>query len=326
MKVFFIVNPAAGQGKNMESLISSIETGAKTVGADFEIYTTEFVGDATEYVRYHCENGGPARFIACGGDGTLNEVINGVAGVGNAEVGVIPSGTGNDFCRNFSKVYDFSDVACQIKGVTTKCDAIRYETSFCGEKKQGYCVNMFNIGFDANVAHTTSEMKKKPFLAGSLAYFASILMNLVKKECTKLDIFLDGVKVHGGKLLLTSIANGSYCGGGIKSNPRSSVNDGFANINIINNLSRTRFLSLLPYYMKGSVFELKNVDRYISNHKCKSVLIVPHNGYIKLCVDGEIIDAGETRFEVIHDAFNFVLPSLKKSNLVSDCSEDVCVN
>ena len=309
MKTVFVVNPKAGQGRNVESFIEKIKFVAEKNGIDATIYLTKAIGDATKFVRNYCETHGAARFIACGGDGTLGEVVNGAIEYENCEVGVIPIGTGNDFCRNFVQEYSFSDIEAQLLGYTTKCDAIRYISNVNGVLKTGYCVNMFNIGFDCNVADLTADIKRKPFVSGSLAYFVSIFLTLVKKKCARLKIELDSKLQHDGKLLLTSIANGSYCGGGVKSNPGASTNDGYINVNIINNVSRLRFISLLPYYMKGTHSELKGIEHIISTQKCRKVTITPYNQNIRLCVDGEIIDAGKTDFEIVHNAFNFVLPT-----------------
>ena len=309
MKTVFVINPKAGKKTNCDELINNIKENAQKYKCDVEIYMTKSVGDATDFVKNYCEKNGAARFIACGGDGTLNEVTSGAIGFEGVEIGVIPKGTGNDFCRNFENREKFGDILCQIHGNTVKCDAIKYETEIDGKIKTGYCVNMFNIGFDCNVADKTDDLKAKTFLSGSLAYFAAIFVTLIKKKCSDLKIELDGTEKHNGKLLLTSLANGCFCGGGIKSNPLAEINDGLININIIKNVSRLKFISLLPYYMKGTVFGVKNIGRYISTDKCKSVTVTPYgNGKIRLCVDGEIIDAGKTRFEIVHDAFDFVVP------------------
>ena len=302
MKTVFIVNPKAGQGKDINKIISSIKETSNALGKQIEIYITTSAGDATRFVKEYCETYGAARFIACGGDGTLSEVINGAVGFSEAEIGVIPMGTGNDFCRNFTE--DFTSVASQISGQTIKCDAIKFTTA----EKEGYCINMFNIGFDCNVADMTANMKKKPFISGPLAYFLSIFAALVKKKGAKLKIEFDGVEKHSGALLLTSIANGSFCGGGIKSNPLASVRDGFLNINIIKNVSRLKFIKLLPYYMKGTHMKLKGIENIISSVKCKKIKITPLESNFKICTDGEITDAGVTEFEVVPEAVNFVLP------------------
>ena len=128
MKTIFIVNPCAGQGKDISKLLSEISKASEQSKSDVEYYVTKSVGDATTYVRDYCENNGVARFIACGGDGTLNEVVNGAIGYEGTEVGVYPLGTGNDFRRNFSTECDFFDIHTQIHGGTQKCDVIRYVT------------------------------------------------------------------------------------------------------------------------------------------------------------------------------------------------------
>lgn len=311
MKTVFIVNPKAGKKNNVKALIERIRTAAEKLGADVEVHQTTAVGDATEFVRDFCQNSGKARFIACGGDGTLGEVVNGAYGFDGAEVGVMPFGTGNDFVKNFNG--DFSDIEAQITSECEKCDIIRYKTKTRDCERVGYCANMFNIGFDCNVADTMTEMKKKPFVSGSLAYFLAIFVTLVRKKGANLEIEMDGKKYHSGKLLLTSVANGCFCGGGIKSNPGACVHDGLMNVNIVNNVSRLRFITLLPYYMKGTHMQLKGVESIISNIGCRYMKIRPIDGEMRLCTDGEIMSAGETEFEILHDAFSFVIPKKKQA-------------
>lgn len=306
MKTVFVINPCAGQGKKIKSLVEKIKSLHE---ADCETYITKFPGDATLYVKSFCKNFGAARFIACGGDGTMNEVLNGAIGFKEAEVGIIPVGTGNDFCRNFS--FSSDDIKSYIYSKSVRCDAIRYKTVVENKAVSGYCANMFNIGFDCNVADLKAEMEKKPFVSGSMSYLISIFVMLISKKGANLKIEIDGVKRHSGKLLLTSVANGSFCGGGIKSNPLASVCDGKISINIIKNISRLKFLYLLPYYMKGNFLKIKNIEKVILSEKCSNVRISPIDGKIRLCIDGEIIDAGETEFEICHNAFNFVLPGEK---------------
>ena len=309
MKNVFIVNPCAGQGKGTDRFIDFINESCLFAGADYEVYVTKSVGDATVFVSDYIKNKGSARFIACGGDGTLNEVINALVDMPGSEVGVMPEGTGNDFCRNFITDASYRDAISQINGKSVCCDAIKYTTTINGVAHSGYCANMINIGFDCNVADMTSEMKKKPFISGSMAYYVSILAKLIKKDGASLKIELDGKEVHNGPLLLTSIANGSYCGGGVKSNPTAAVSDGFMDVNIVNNVSRIRFLKLLPHYIKGDFHSLKNIEDVVKTYKCKKMTVTPIGESIRICNDGEIYDAGKTEFEIVPKAFNFVVPS-----------------
>lgn len=296
MDTIFIVNPKAGQGKNIDNLIEKItENNAK-------YYITKSVGDAENFVRNYCCDKGAARFIACGGDGTFNEVLNGIIGTPDAEIGILPMGTGNDFCRNFDK--DFSEVRTQINSPCQKVDTIRYTT--CGVSR--VCANMFNIGFDCNVADMTATMKKKPFISGSFAYFISILAMMIKKKGANIKLEIDGAEFHNGPLLLTAIANGKFCGGGIMSNPLSEVTDGQIDINVVYNIPRRKFIGLLPHYMKGTHMGLKNIEKVIYNAKCRKIRITPNTKNFRICVDGEIQDADTVEFEIVPKVFNFVVP------------------
>ena len=311
METIFIINPHAGQGTETNSLTDEI----KEVAPDAIVYITKAQGDAERFVREHCLNYGPARFIACGGDGTLNEVLNGAVRFEGAQIGVLPIGSGNDFCRNFGNDAKFKSVLGQMIGGSIKCDVIKYSTTVDGTKKTGYCANMINIGFDCNVADKMGELKTKPFISGSFAYILSIFINLVKKKGANLKIELDGTEKHSGPLLLTSVANGSFCGGGIYSNPLAEINDGMININVIKNVSRIKFLSLLPHYMKGTFLQLKGIEKMITSEKCRKVKITPLDGKMKISNDGEITDAEAIEFEIVHNAMSFVLPKRIKETV-----------
>lgn len=307
MKTVFVINPKAGTGKETEKIILE-------AGKSAEIYVTKCEGDATRFVKEYCEINGAARFIACGGDGTLSEVLNGAIDCEGAEIGVIPKGTGNDFCRNFKMAGDFTDIGGQISASTVKCDVIKYKTVAEGKEETGYCMNMFNIGFDCNVADLAASIKSKTIISGPLAYFLSIFAMLIKKKGADIEIEIDGKEFYSGRLLLTSIANGSYCGGGIMSNPLASLHDGMINLNVVYNVSRLKFLSLLPYYMKGTHVNLSEIEEVIYNTKCKKIVLAPLDGEMKICIDGEIKTAGKTEFEILPEAVSFVVPKKYKES------------
>ena len=305
MKTVFVINPAAGKGIQ-ENLPKRIYEAADACGAEAEVYFTKSAGDAARFVKNYLENYGAARFIAVGGDGTLNEVLNGMMGAEKAEIGVLPSGSGNDFCRNFP--CNFQDITSQL---TAACEAVDVISAMREGGEKTYILNMCNIGFDCNVAHEATVIRKKGIIRGSAAYFAAILSMLIRKKGANLRIEADGEILHEGPLLLTSIANGSFCGGGIKSNPLASVQDGKININIIKDVPRRMFLQLLPAYMHGTVFEKRIAKGIISTMHCRKVRITPKEADTRLCIDGEIINAGETVFEIVPTAVRFVLPGFK---------------
>ena len=298
----------AGKGKGIENFKKSIIETAEQLHKSFEFYITKAVGDAETFVRSKCMiMTEPTVYIACGGDGTFNEVLNGAFGFENACVGVIPTGTGNDFCRNF-KDCDFSDIKATFNGTPANVDVIQYSSIVKGKKISKYCANMFNIGFDCNVADTTATLKKYPLIKGSLAYFLSILLMIIKKKGADIKIEIDGKETHNGKVLLTSIANGCFCGGGIKSNPYAKTTDGLIDVNIIKNIPRYLFIPCLPKYMKGTLFENDKYAHIASTLQCKSITVTP-NKKMRLCVDGEIFDAEKVEFNIVPSGINLLKPN-----------------
>lgn len=311
MRNIFIVNPKAGQGTGLNELKNEINSVGSRLGMDVEIYETKAVYDAERYIKEVLEKEtGDVRFYACGGDGTFNEALNGVIGHDNASLGVYPIGTGNDFVRNLPNPDGCKSIEALLKGKSVKCDAIKYSGFFDGKEDARYCGNMFNIGFDCNVVDLTATMKTKPLIAGSFAYLLSVVVMLGQMKGANLKIVADGEELSNGEILLTSVANGSFCGGGVMSNPYASLHDGTIDISVIQKMGRMKFITLFPKYQKGTHLKLKNVDHLIQNRKVKHVEIEPLDGVMRLCTDGEIVDAKKVTFDIAPDKFNIIEPAV----------------
>lgn len=300
MKHYFIVNPCAGNGSEAEKLCEKINEICAKEGVDFEIYLTRAIGDATDFVRGVCREAKelPVRFYACGGDGTLGEVVNGAYGTDEAEVALIPIGTGNDFARNFSDNENFFDINAQINGSAAKIDLLK-----CNEQVS---VNMVNIGFDCEVVKKKEKLQEHRFLPSKLAYIFGLVITLVKKPGMNARVFADGEEISDSEFLLSTIANGSFCGGGFKSNPHSSVNDGMLDALFIRNVSRTKFVSLVGSYKKGTHIVSKN--NKVLFHKKASKLVLKFPKTQSICIDGEICECEELTLECIHSALSFSIP------------------
>ena len=318
MKHYFFINPVSGQGKEADVVKSRIRNAMKKYSDDYEIIVTDSHGFAKDKARELTEalNGEEARFYAAGGDGTVHEVVNGVFGHQNISVGVIPIGTGNDLVRNFPPDCDFMDISSQIEGKTVPMDLLEYKGLVDGEEVTEYCVNMINIGFDCNVVELAGRLKTKPFIAGSFAYLLSVFTKFIKREGTSLiitenigDTFLSRDIIREGEMLLCAVCNGSYCGGGIKSAPMAIVNDGFFELNIINNVGRMEFLKLFPSFKKGEHMGLPGVEKLVTVKSCKDVTIEPYDKYdFFICVDGEIKTTTGIRVRMKENALNFIFP------------------
>lgn len=317
MKTIFIINPKAGKGKGLDKLKEEISKVAAKLGVEVGFYITKAVGDAEKFAKLACQEAEDEgkneeiRLIACGGDGTVNEVLNGIFGYKNAVLGVLPIGTGNDFVRNFPKNCDFMDIEAQLQGYIVKSDVIKYSGVLAGSEQTRYCINMFNIGFDCNVVDLTQKLKTYPLLSGSMAYLAAIVGILVKKKGANLKVELDGQVVENGPLLLTAVANGGFCGGGVNSAPTASINDGKMDVNVIYDISRINFVKKFPHYSKGTHMELPDLDDFLLFRQCQKAVITPLDGTMRLCTDGEIIDAGEVTMEMLPLEVNVLVPKSK---------------
>ncbi len=315
MKHIFIMNPASGSVRKRDRLVESIETAVQEAGADHEIYFTKHQGDCRDYVKKACleysAEDRPLRIYGCGGDGTVNEVVNGAYGYENVEIGIIPMGTGNDYIRNYGKVSDFKDIRRQLAGTSVYSDAIRYRAEYKGVVTEGYCANMFNIGFDCNVVDLTARVKRWPLLSGSLAYLVSVVIMLVKKKGADIRIEYSDGRIKDGKILLAAIANGCYCGGGVKGVPYCDLNDGLMDVSIINDISRSFFIRLFPSYAKGTHPENKSmIKKNVLEYTKEKTLTITANGEsLRLCTDGEITTQKRIGFTAVKNAFRFIVPA-----------------
>ncbi|MBQ7383485.1 MAG: YegS/Rv2252/BmrU family lipid kinase [Clostridia bacterium] len=301
MKFYFVLNPKAGKGGHTQELEKNIRLVCEKKEIPFEIYMTTGVGDATAFVKKICSDGAnlPARFYACGGDGTFGEVVNGAADTAGASVGVIPVGTGNDFVRNFAPAEAFFDIEAQISGEETRIDLLKCNDS--------YAVNMINIGFDCEVVKKTAKLKKNALVPSKLAYIAGVVSTLIKKPGVRASVSFDGSEFTDKRYLLTTFANGSFCGGGFHSNPFSSLTDKKVDGLLINNVSRMKFISLIGSYKKGTHIVPKN-DSVLKNGKYEKIIFkFPQTQ--SASIDGEIFDFDELCIECVPNAIDIILPA-----------------
>ncbi len=299
MRHIFIINPVAGKGRSQSEIASNINALLKNREIQYEIYYTRFKGDVKPFIDSKCMDKSPVVFYACGGDGTLHEVINAAVSYEHASVGVIPCGSGNDFVKNFNNHYLFGDIEAQVSGETVKIDMIKAQNE--------YAVSVCNIGFDADAAFNMHKFKKIPFITGSGCYILSVLYCLLKRLGKKLKVVLDDDYTFEGTFLLGVAANGHSYGGGYKCAPKALINDGVIDICFVNKMSRFKILGLIGSYKNGTHLENEKLKDFITYKKCKSLKIISQES-INLCVDGENYIFEELDFEIIPESLNFRLP------------------
>ncbi|MCI6691940.1 MULTISPECIES: diacylglycerol/lipid kinase family protein [unclassified Clostridium] len=299
-KHFFIINPEAGKMDVSEKIINEIKEAFKGNSDEYKIYITKGKNDATNFTESVCKNEtGNLRFYACGGDGTLNEVVNGLVGYKNASASVIPYGTGNDFVNNFSSCSNFIDIEKQIEFKEEEIDLLKVNNK--------YSVNLCNIGFDAKVAENMYKFKRFPLISGQGAYTLSVFYSLLHKMYSNLEIIIDNKGIIKGEFLLCVVANGMTYGGGYKGAPLAKINDGLIDICIFKKVSRIKLIKLINIFKRGEHLENEEMKDYFIYKKCRSIHIKSDKNFT-VCIDGEILLEKDIEINLENKAINFLVP------------------
>lgn len=313
MNHYFVINAHAGKGNKVKELIETIKNVCDKNNVVYSIYQTQSVGDAERYIRSICikhENSDTiCRFYACGGDGTVNECLNGMVDFPNNELAVVPIGTGNDFVRNFGTADEFFNIEAQINAVSTKCDVISYNGR--------YCMNVANIGLDCEVVSRTDRLKKNPLIPYKLAYICGLVGEFIKKSGIEFSYTIDGVKKEKEKFLLAFFANGGFYGGGFHAAPLANLKDGLMDVCFINDVSRATFLGLVGKYKNGTHLEIKNRDEIFEYFKCSKIEIEFEKKQ-RVCIDGEIQEYENLSLEIVRDKINFAVPTVYAMSVIDD--------
>ena len=298
MKHYFIINPEAGHGKGKD-MIPQVQKELEGRGISFHIHMTRFPGDAEEFIREKAKDGRQARFYVSGGDGTLHEAFNGAYGYPNVSVGLIPTGTGNDFVKNFTEKGTFFDIEAQINGTEIPIDLIRVNNKLV--------VNMVNIGFDCEVAVEASRLKRYPFIRGPLAYWGGLCKRFCKPMGEVMEISDGEGMLLSGDFLLCTIANGSFCGGAFQSSPYAEIDDGLMDFGGVRTFSRMSLLQMLPSYQNGTNLEKMQGQKGLHFKQCKNLTVRSRNPLFA-SIDGEIISFTDLELQVEKRAARFILP------------------
>lgn len=292
MKHLFIINPVAGKG-NAGKFIDQIEKYFKNKEDTYIIEKTKGQGHATiitkEYVNHDLW-----RVYSVGGDGTLNEVLNGLAG-SSSSLGVIPAGSGNDYFRSLDTNNDESLLARTIEGSIKKCSL--------GLVNNRYFLNVASAGIDAEVVHNARKFKKLPFLNGQGAYILGIFYTVFNYRSFKSKISFNN-QTHHKSTLLMAVANGKYYGGGMKIAPRADIYSKEFEIYHIDDAKPLRILNLFPTLIRGAHDTLREVQSYQSN----KISLYSKEGFM-LNVDGEIERVERATFSLVEEGVNIIVPS-----------------
>lgn len=305
----FILNPAAGRKDVTERLKKVIEK--LGLAEKYDIFVTDRSGSAEEKSEAYLKdtNADFVRVYACGGDGTISEVANGMyrSGNKNCALGIVPVGSGNDFVKSLDiPAEKFRDLKSLIRGSLMDIDLLSARDS---TGKERISMNIISAGFDAAVAKGQQSFKKLPLVNGSTAYNLSLVKSLFSGLKNYFTVLADGEpfgKPGDGPYLFTIAANGKYYGGGFKASPFSDLNDGLLELIRIDTVSRPRFLKLVGKFRAGEyIHEYKDIVNYT---QCRKMQIISDK-LIDLNLDGEIIPMKNPVVEIIPKALKLILPA-----------------
>lgn len=303
MRYIFYINPTAGKGNAQQGIIKSIKEYFADKTSSFKIHITNSVGNAQTEARKEVQTGDKIRMFACGGEGTVFEVLNGIAGYDNVELGVIPCGSANDFLKFFKTRDEFLDIARQIDGEAVEMDLIK-----AGDK---YCLNGCSVGMDAVVASRMSAFKKLPLVSGSFAYTLAIAKTFLGRLGITADISVDGGEFERKSCLFAVVANAPYYGGGYKGAPDAVPNDSQLDFTLVDKISKLKILKFLSIYKKGEHRKLECCTlKNCTSMEFRSEKAIPVN------LDGEIIQTDNMKFELVKRAVKFVVPKGVTNNLL----------
>ncbi len=310
MKHIFILNPAAGKHQTALEILPKMEAFFVAHPMEHQFHVTSRPGEATEIAQRECAEG-ECRVYACGGDGTVLEVLNGMAEAPHAELACIPCGSGNDFLRFLPDEERFHDPVALVCGTARPMDVIR-----CDDRLS---LNMCSMGMDANVADRMVRYKHLPLVSGSMAYNLAIVRTFFGRLGQKLRIIMETEQGHverEGSYLFALAANGQYYGGGYHGSPLSQPDDGLLDFVLVKDLSHFDVLRFLGKYKNGNHLGLSCCETF----RGTQMRVLAETPAV-VTADGECLSTTDVSFSILPGAISFVFPADVDVQMLKNCKK-----
>ena len=283
MELDIVYNPFAGGEKRMRKNLALVENKLNDLKIAYRLHKSQYARHAIELTKNAIDNGAKT-VVAMGGDGTLNEVINGFHNFENVTFGLLPCGTGNDFanhCGLPENVEKALDVILQKPA--TYIDFIQMPDL--------RAINVIGTGLDVKVLQLYAKLHKKT----KIGYYNSLIRALFTYKCTRFTATVNGEKREYHSFL-SGLANASMIGGGLKISPQSDAADGKLNFVYVEKIKGLKLIGALLKLKKGKVHELKEAHIEL----CEKIEIESENCPV-MNIDGELYENRPFRAEVVHD-------------------------
>ena len=295
MTHLFIINPAAGSRDKTADYRKQIEAVCGKQGLSYRIEVSQKPGECTRIAREYAETGADLRIYSCGGDGTLNEIISGIAGFPNAAVTVFTGGSGNDFIRLFNDPAPFGNLDQLLDCREAEFDLIR-----CNDR---YSINICSIGLDARIGTDVSNYKRLPLLNGFRAYALSAIINTIRGVTEHYIVEIEGERIDARHTLIC-VCNGRFYGGGFNPVPEADPADGKLEVLLVAPVSRLKVLSVVGKYKDGKYADYPHLIRHISTDRLKIICDCPSS----VNLDGELMVAETVDISLAKERIRFFYP------------------
>ena len=298
MHYCFIINAEPSKAGNADKIQADINSLENHI--DYQIYRTTAEKTATVFVKEYCAEHPKEEtcFVACGGDGTINEVSTGMVGAKNKHLAVLAYGSGNDFIKYYEGK-DFLSVKDLVNGTPHKIDILKV-----GDDR--YSINVCNFGFDSVVASTANKLSRK---GNKNPYRWGIVKAIFCGRFNRIQVKADGEELNPGKrMLLCTLGNNNHVGGEFFCSPRAKNDDGLIEVGYCKTTTLAGFLGLLPIYTAGKHLDEPKASKHFIYRQSKTV-DVHSDKEIELCLDGEMLPGHDFHIEVIPGAISFIIPN-----------------
>ena len=261
MKLQFIVNPASKTGRGIK-IWQEVEKVLKSSEIEYEVYYTKKIGHGTEIARQLTEAPGEHMIVALGGDGTVNEVVNGIVRIKDTILGYIPTGSGNDLAGGLQLP---TDPMSSIEHILENKSHLQMNVGVAqveGETRR-FAVSC-GMGWDAAITHEVAGSKMKKILnkikLGKLSYVAIALKQIFAFKTSPMEIKIDKKEpMKFKKNFFSAVMNGPYEGGRVKMCPNASWSDDLLDICIVDSVPKLKLLMVIPLAYKGLHKHFKGV-------------------------------------------------------------------
>lgn len=290
-------------------------------GIDYKARFTGGEYNATELSRIAASNG-YRRFIAVGGDGTIHDVLNGIAEYvystadesvrfSDFTMAVIPVGSGNDWVKSAGVARDVASAVDQIvAGKVGRQDVVRvsvYDPDDADLNKivaESYMANIGGIGLDARVCEIVNRKKEQGF-RGKKLYVSALLYCIKHRVPVHARVICDGSEVFRGKYLSMAFGIGRYSGGGMRQTSLAVMDDGLLDVTVIPDIPLLTIAKEVPRLFIGTFHKVS----VLTQARCRSVVILPDSGSDAepVEVDGEVIGRAPVRMDVLEDQLNIIV-------------------